>query len=108
MVGIEAIGEDATACMFLPHLKLRGVLPEGCRATVDASSWAEPPLFDVLRDAGQVSEEEMRQVFNLGIGMIVIGAAADAEWVRAAASDAGIACWTIGSIERGGREVVFT
>src|ERR1044071_6430190 len=46
------------------------LLPEGCQAVVDPSSWTIPPLYALLQRAGEVSVEEMRAVFNLGVGMI--------------------------------------
>src|SRR5206468_3928714 len=49
------------------------VLPPGVEAVVDAGSWPWPPLFRVLMRAGQVSREEMRRVFNLGVGTFAEG-----------------------------------
>ncbi|HSB55959.1 MAG TPA: phosphoribosylformylglycinamidine cyclo-ligase, partial [Gemmatimonadales bacterium] len=43
------------------------ILPEGCEAVVDPTSWEIPPLFTTLQRAGQISTEEMRDVFNLGV-----------------------------------------
>src|SRR5262249_4007193 len=48
------------------------VLPDGCEAVVDPASWALPPLFAALQQGGNISIEEMRQVFNLGVGMIAV------------------------------------
>ena len=44
------------------------VLPPGCEAVVDPDSWELPPLFATLQQAGRVATEEMRDVFNLGVG----------------------------------------
>ncbi len=54
------------------------VLVEGTAADVDLDSWSLPPLFRFLREAGQVSEDEMLRAFNCGVGMVVIVAAGDA------------------------------
>lgn len=48
------------------------MLPSGVGAAVDPGNWTRPPIFDLLRSAGEIDEAEMRQVFNLGIGMIVV------------------------------------
>jgi phosphoribosylformylglycinamidine cyclo-ligase len=48
------------------------VLPKGVDATVDPRAWEEPRIFGEIRRAGDVSDEEMRKVFNLGIGMVVV------------------------------------
>lgn len=47
------------------------VLPKGRDALVDPSLWERPHVFDELQRIGDVSEAEMRRVFNLGVGMIV-------------------------------------
>jgi phosphoribosylformylglycinamidine cyclo-ligase len=48
------------------------VLPEGLGAQVDKQSWEVPPLFRIIQKAGNVDENEMYHVFNMGIGMAVI------------------------------------
>jgi len=55
------------------------VLPEGCAAQVNRRSWTVPPLFRIIQKAGNVDENEMYHVFNMGLGMAVICAAAQAE-----------------------------
>lgn len=39
---------------------------------IDWSSWERLPIFDLIQKTGNIDEEEMRHVFNLGIGMILI------------------------------------
>ncbi|HTY06543.1 MAG TPA: phosphoribosylformylglycinamidine cyclo-ligase [Gemmatimonadales bacterium] len=84
------------------------VLPEGCVALVDAGAWQWPPLFRVLMRAGQVSVAEMRDVFNLGVGMVAVTARGDVEAVVAAAARVGIPAWVIGEIRAGAVGVQFT
>ncbi len=48
------------------------VLPKGCKATIDCSSWQVPPIFDFLAKKGEVPQEEMYRTFNMGIGLMVI------------------------------------
>ena len=57
---------------------LSRVLPDGLEARIDPRAWARPEVFAWLDEHG-VAEEEQRQVFNLGIGMCAVVAAADAE-----------------------------
>jgi phosphoribosylformylglycinamidine cyclo-ligase len=83
------------------------VLPAGCEAVIDPRAWAWPPLFTALQRGGSLSTEEMRQVFNLGIGLIAVvpgDAVADA---TRAAGEAGVATWTIGEVRRGQTAVRF-
>ena len=47
-------------------------LPEGLKAEVDYDSWERPEIFNVIQEAGEIEEEEMRNVFNLGIGYCLI------------------------------------
>jgi len=47
-------------------------LPEGLKANIDWSSWERPDVFNKIQQAGEVEEEEMRRVFNCGIGFVLI------------------------------------
>jgi phosphoribosylformylglycinamidine cyclo-ligase len=58
---------------------LRRVVPGGLRVSVDWDSWARPPVFDWL--ARHVEEDELRRVFNLGIGFCAVLAAPGDELV---------------------------
>jgi phosphoribosylformylglycinamidine cyclo-ligase len=49
---------------------LSRVIPEGLRAEIDWGAWERPPVFDWL--ARHVAEEELRRVFNLGIGWCAV------------------------------------
>jgi phosphoribosylformylglycinamidine cyclo-ligase len=49
---------------------LSRVLPEGLRAELDWSAWERPPVFEWL--ARHVQEDELRRVFNLGIGYCAV------------------------------------
>jgi phosphoribosylformylglycinamidine cyclo-ligase len=50
---------------------LTRVLPEGVAVELDWDSWKRPPVFDWLAENG-VEEDEMRRVFNCGIGMCAV------------------------------------
>jgi phosphoribosylformylglycinamidine cyclo-ligase len=83
------------------------VLPEGTLAVVDAGSWRFPPLFELLQRAGEVSLDEMRDVFNLGVGMIVAAPPEQVSAIRAAASAATVQSWILGEVRAGERGVRF-
>ena len=74
------------------------VLTEGLTAHIDGKSWPRPPLFTWLQEQGNVAEAEMLRVFNCGIGMVIIVAAADAESAAAKLHAAGETAWPIGRI----------
>ena len=48
------------------------VLPKGCRAKIDTSTWTKQPIFDVIQEAGGISDSEMYRVFNMGIGFVLV------------------------------------
>ncbi|HJS44228.1 MAG TPA: phosphoribosylformylglycinamidine cyclo-ligase [Gemmatimonadales bacterium] len=77
---------------------LSRVLPAGTEALVKAGSWPWLPLFRVLMRGGQVTRDEMRRVFNLGIGLIAVVARDDVEAAMRAAERAKVEAWVIGEI----------
>jgi phosphoribosylformylglycinamidine cyclo-ligase len=83
-------------------------LPAGCEAVVDPDAWELPPLFLTLQQAGRVSTEEMRNVFNLGVGLIAVLSPDAVPAVQAAAAADGVATWLMGEIRRGARAVQFS
>jgi phosphoribosylformylglycinamidine cyclo-ligase len=54
------------------------VLPSHCDAVVRADAWEQPRIFREIQRLGEVSDDEMARVFNLGIGMIAVVGADDA------------------------------
>jgi phosphoribosylformylglycinamidine cyclo-ligase len=47
------------------------ILPEGTSAEIDERTWERPRIFSEIQSVGDVDDDEMRRVFNLGIGMVV-------------------------------------
>ena len=84
------------------------VLPPGCDAVVHPGSWEVPPLFGMLQREGAVSTEEMRDVFNLGVGLIAVLPAETVPAVQAAAQADGVVTWTMGEIQSGAQAVRFS
>jgi phosphoribosylformylglycinamidine cyclo-ligase len=83
------------------------VLPEGVEAVIDPRSWEWPVLFQAIAEGGGISRDEMREVFNLGAGMIAAVAASDVDAVRATATAAGVPTWVMGDVRSGTRRVRF-
>jgi len=48
------------------------VLPEGLMAHFHSRSWTVPPVFQLIQQRGNVDQNEMYRVFNMGIGMVLI------------------------------------
>jgi len=55
------------------------ILPNGCRAIIQAGSWNIPPIFSFLQDKGNIPVEEMYRTFNMGIGMMALVAEENVE-----------------------------
>ena len=47
-------------------------LPEGLKVDVDYNAWERPEIFNIIQEAGEIEEDEMRRVFNLGIGFCIV------------------------------------
>ena len=77
---------DSTRIKGMAHItgggitdNLPRILPHGTAAVIDASSWTVPPLFNWLRQAGDVPIDDMMRTFNMGIGLIIVVARDQAE-----------------------------
>jgi len=86
---------------------LNRALPPDVDAVVDTSSWTIPQEFLALEKAGKVAREEMLRAFNMGVGMIVLADASEAESVIAHAEAAGVPAWLLGVTRRGTGAVIF-
>lgn len=84
---------------------LSRVMPAACTAVVERASWELPPLFALLQEGGKISETEMLDVFNCGVGMIAALPAVEVDAVRASAAAAGVATWVIGEVRAGSGDV---
>ena len=48
------------------------VIPDGLEMDVNWDSWERPPIFELIQETGNVDKDDMRQTFNLGIGLIAV------------------------------------
>ncbi len=87
---------------------LARVLPERCDAVLSRGSWDEPRVFTEIQAAGDVPDDEMEHVFNLGLGMLAVvpedGALRALDVVRSA----GHAAWVVGEVREGNGRVTIT
>jgi len=77
------------------------ILPENVAVEIKRGTWNELPIFGLMQKLGNVSDKEMFRTFNMGIGMIVICAEEDKEFLKANLSE----CFEIGQVVQGNREV---
>lgn len=103
----EVLAADPSPVKALAHITGGGfveniprILPEDLDAVIERGSWPVPALFDLIREAGRVGEEEMARVFNLGIGMVAVVAPGDLENFRHLVGEE---VFVIGRLEPGSR-----
>jgi phosphoribosylformylglycinamidine cyclo-ligase len=77
------------------------ILPPYADAILDRGTWALPPIFALLAGLGPVADDEMEGVFNIGVGMAAIIAAAHADTAIAVLRNAGVPAWHLGEIVAG-------
>ena len=76
------------------------MLPQSVKANVRFASWSIPPVFHWLREQGRLSWPEMLQIFNCGVGYILVVNQDSADEVINRLSAMQTQAWVIGSIER--------
>ena len=76
-------------------------LPMGLTVDVDYDAWERPELFNKIQEAGDIAEDEMRNVFNLGIGFCLVVPREVATLTQSLIADTpyGMMSWIIGSVE---------
>jgi phosphoribosylformylglycinamidine cyclo-ligase len=83
------------------------ILPEGCAAEIDTTSWSVPPIFLKLQEWGNVPWTEMYRTFNMGMGMILIVSERTAKTVLEHLTNRGEQAKQIGRIVAGERETIL-
>jgi len=87
------------------------VIPEVCRCVIRKESWPVPPVFSVIQEIGQVEEQEMFRVFNMGIGMMLIVPEKEVQEILDRLKGLGENAFLMGTIEKrdeNGPPVCFT
>jgi phosphoribosylformylglycinamidine cyclo-ligase len=81
------------------------VVPEGLGIHIRLGSWPVPGIFRKIQKRGRIEEREMFRTFNMGIGMVVVVAAKDADRTLGLFEKLGQKAYLIGKLIRGRREV---
>ena len=87
---------------------LSRIIPQGRRAWVRRGSWREPPIFDLIRKSGGLSQREMDNTFNNGLGMILVVGKREMSAVERSLKSMGQKFYLIGEIKKGARGVTLT
>jgi phosphoribosylformylglycinamidine cyclo-ligase len=83
------------------------ILPKGLAASVDIGSWTVLPVFEHLRELGNVEQDEMLRTFNMGVGLIAVVRAEKFKRVTGLLDRAGEKFHVIGRIVKGDRKVIY-
>lgn len=86
---------------------LARILPEDADAAVDPRTWEAPRIFGEIQRRGEVTDDEMRKVFNLGVGMVVVVAQDEAHRTLDLLRTEGHRATEIGQIVTGHGQVRF-
>jgi len=84
------------------------ILPKGIAAQVELGSWPVLPIFEHLRELGQVSQDEMMRTFNMGVGLIAVIPAAKFTRAKTLLDRAEEKFFVIGRIVKGEKRVQYT
>lgn len=84
------------------------VLPEGVNVNVEYGSWPIHNIFGLMQEKGSITNRDMFTTFNMGIGLVVVVPADEAEEALRVASELGEKAYRIGTVTEGSRIVTFT
>ena len=73
-------------------------LPKGLKADINYNSWIQPDIFNDIMMAGKIPPEEMKKVFNLGIGYCIIIPKDSEDIAHDTINASGYKSWTIGKV----------
>ena len=82
-------------------------IPQGLGARIDRAKVRVLPIFDLIQKRGHISERDMFNTFNMGVGMSVVVAATDAQKALSILKDNGEDAYVMGVIERSGEKVTI-
>ncbi|ERF49305.1 MULTISPECIES: phosphoribosylformylglycinamidine cyclo-ligase [unclassified Staphylococcus] len=83
-------------------------LPEGVTANIDVTTFPTPKIFDWLQEQGEISTEEMYNIFNMGIGFTLVVDAANSKAVIEHIKRHNIEAFEIGTITSGDEPIQLT
>ena len=82
-------------------------IPQGLGARIDRAKVRVLPIFDLIQKRGHISERDMFNTFNMGVGMAIVVAAEDAEKALSILREAGEDAYVIGEVVTGDEGVII-
>ncbi|GAA2126677.1 phosphoribosylformylglycinamidine cyclo-ligase [Nocardioides bigeumensis] len=77
---------------------LERVLPVELTATIARATWTPHPVFDLVRQVGEVPQQDLEQTLNCGVGMVAILDPAGADRALALLAEHGVDAWACGEV----------
>ncbi len=107
----DAVTPGLHACAHITGGGLPGnlvrVLPDGCDAVVDRTTWDVPRIFTEIARLGEVAPDEMARVFNMGLGMVLVAEPASVDPLCSSLTASGHVPRVVGQIVPGDGRVVL-
>ena len=82
-------------------------LPEGMAACIDKAALRPLPVFEMLQKLGGIPERDMYNTFNMGVGMVAVVAAGEADAALRALHESGVAAYAIGEVVASDERVIL-
>lgn len=77
---------------------VKRVIPKGCTIKIDWTRWQRPAIFSLIQKTGNVPEDDMRKVFNLGVGLVIIASKRDSSKTLEVLREAGEQPFIMGEV----------
>ena len=84
------------------------MLPDGVNVDINYGSWPILPIFELMQQKGGISNRDMFTTFNMGIGLVIVVPADQADAAIRVAIENGEKAYRIGTVTEGNRIVTFT
>lgn len=79
------------------------MLPDGLGVSIDLNSFPRPAIFDFIQKRSDITEQEMYNVFNMGIGFVIAADPSEAEKIQKILEEAGQPSYIIGKVTDSGQ-----
>jgi len=86
---------------------LNRILPDSLDAVIDLHSIRIPRIFDIIRNEGNVPDNDMLRTFNMGVGLTVVSSPDSLEGISSHLQNNSCECYEIGRIVNGSKKVAF-
>lgn len=78
------------------------IIPDGLSAVIRQESWPVTPVFRLIKELGNVPDDDMKKTFNMGIGYVIVTNSANSSSCVSTLGQNGFQAFEIGTIEKGG------